>query len=107
MKNKININGKDFTLEELNELIESSQKTTKEERFLELFQGLQMRSDIEEYPNSVFYFRGDILIAEIRNSSLWISYLEVWCIFEEEFNMKYSEIQGFIKSMVEKHFKWK
>lgn len=107
MKNKININGKDFTLEELNELIESSQKTTKEQRFLELFQGLQIRSDIEKYPNFVFYYRGDRCILGIENSILWVSYSKVWSIFEREFDMEYTDIQKFIQDMVEKHFKWK
>ena len=52
MKNKISINGKEFTIDELNELIENSQKITKEQRLLELFQGLEIKSDIEKYPDS-------------------------------------------------------
>lgn len=107
MKNKISINGKEFTIDELNELIENSQKITKEQRFLELFQGLEIKSDIEKYPDSVFFFRGDEFILEIKNSHLWVSYTKVWRVFKDEFHMNYSETKEFIKDMVEKHFKWK
>lgn len=105
----ININGKEFTIEELNALIEGSKGENldrgKEEKFLELFQGLEMKSDIEKYPNSVFFFRGDKCILEKEKHYLWVSYNRIWKIFEDEFGMDYGEIQTFIKSMVEKHFK--
>ena len=78
----------------------------KEKRFLELFQGLTMKSDIEKYPDSVFYFRDDKIILDIRKHKLFVSYKDIWCVFEKELGMEHSEIQSFIKTMVEKHFKW-
>lgn len=86
---------------------ESNTKADKEKLFLELFQNLTMKSDIDRYPNSVFYFRGDELFLEIEKSYLWVSYKHIWTIFEREFSMNYTEIQSFIQSMVEKHFNWK
>lgn len=107
----ININGKDFTIEELNDIIGDSKQEIKtleqrkEAKFLELFQGLEMKSDIKKYPNSVFFFRGDKCMLERENNILWVNYKQIWSIFQDEFGVGYSEIQTFIKSMVEKHFK--
>lgn len=96
-------------IEELKKYVEQqdlNQENEKEEKFLELFQVLTMKSDIEKYPGSVFYFRDDDLMLEMENDNLWVSYNRIWFIFEEDFGMKYTGIQDFIKRKVEKHFNW-
>ncbi len=99
----------------------------KEKLFLEFIEGFEWKYDIEEYPNSLFVFKGDIYFFEIFNSealnqkkiianyrfgleqdlknySFWFNYDKIWSVFESKFGMNYTEIQSFMNGMVEKHF---
>ena len=95
-------------IEELRQFIENEEKKpTKEERFLELINGCEIKIDKAKYPNSVFFFKGDKYFFEIEKQYLWCSYVNVWSVFESEFKLGYDEIKSLIKSMVEEHFKMK
>lgn len=75
-------------------------------RFIEMLQGLEIRTDFEKAPHSVFFFKGGNYWFEIeKNTTLWCHPSKVWFVFESEFGMKYTEIQAFIKDMVEEYFK--
>ena len=105
---------------------------TKEERFIELVTGLEIKINDQIYPNSMFWFKGDECFFELslENSGLspkqaiiywrftnknldckqgffWCSYSNVWYIFETEFDMKYNETKDFIKNMMENYIKIK
>jgi len=94
-------------LQVLNTIISQPEKT-KEQRFFELFNGLQLKFDFEKYRESLFFFRGDEVWLEydLKDNHLWILY-EKWEVFENEYSMNYHEIQTFIKNMVERHFNLK
>ena len=90
---------------ELKAQIAELEKITPEERFLELIDGMTVKIDKDKYPDSIFFFKGDKCYLELENSRLWVRYAEIWQVFEVEFGMSYDEVQSFIKSQVEQHFK--
>ena len=90
---------------ELKAQIAELEKITPEERFLELIDGMTVKIDKDNYPNSTFFFKGDTCYLELEKSRLWVRYAEIWQVFEVEFGMSYDEVQSFIKSQVEQHFK--
>ena len=94
-------------LQVLNTIISQPEKT-KEQRFFELFNGLQLKFDFEKYRDRLFFFRGDEVWLEydLKDKYLWVSH-EKWEVFEDEYSMDYDEIQTFIKNMVERHFNLK
>jgi hypothetical protein len=90
---------------ELKAQIAELEKITPEQRFLELIDGMTVKIDKDNYPDSTFFFKNDKCYLEIKNSTLWVRYAEIWQGFEVEFGMKYDEIQSFIKDQMEQHFK--
>ena len=44
---------------------------------------------------------------DFTHHRLYVDENSVWKIFENIFNMKYSEIEEFIKKMIKKHLNWK
>lgn len=70
---------------------------------------LAVKIDIEKFPNSVFYFKGDNLLLELEKSSdiiyLWCSYIKIWNPISNKFSLEFPEIQQLIKETVEEHFK--
>lgn len=81
-------------------------EVTPEQRFLEMMNGLAVVIK-KEYPNSIFYFRGDIRIWEINEECILFNYVLFWRIFKTEFSMEDGQIQQFTQDMLEKHFKMK
>ena len=94
---------------ELDKIIAEPDKPSKEERLLQLLNGAVLRIDKHKYPNSTFLFRGDDFLAEYnsKNTTLWLSYPEIWSVFESEYGMKYNDIQAFTQGVFEAHFKFK
>lgn len=84
-------------------------KPTKEERLIELLTGLTLKIDHVKYPNCIFLFKDDECWVEYESKSrtLWLRWKNIWSVFENEYNLGYSEIQSFIKVQVEEHFKCK
>ncbi len=102
----------------------------KEKLFLKLIGEFEWKYDAQEYPSSLFGFKGKEILFEIYNSealnqqkiianyrfgsgqdlknhSFWFNYDKIWSVFESKFSMKYTEIKSFMNGMVEKHFKMK
>lgn len=79
----------------------------KEHRFKEILQGLEIKINLRKYPDSIFFFKEDDFYFEydFKNKNFWVSYDKVWRVFENEYSMKFSEIQSFIKTQVEQGFK--
>lgn len=92
---------------ELKAELERLEKATPEERFLEFIDGLTIKIDKEKYPDSIFFFRGEECQIEIQKSIVWFRYEGFWKVFEDEFGMKYQQIQDFMKIQLEEHFKMK
>jgi len=90
---------------ELKAQISELEKITPEERFLDLIDGMTVKIDKDKYPDSIFFFKGDKCYLELEKSRLWVTYDEVWQVFEVEYGMAYGEIQAFIRDQVEQHFK--
>ena len=94
---------------ELRKVIESPQKS-KEERFWELILKTDsIKINKQKYPDSTFGFVGDKFLWQYdsKNQYLWLSYPLLWSVFKKEYNLKYEDIQSFIKFEVEEHFKCK
>jgi len=95
-------------LAELKKIIEAPE-VSPEERFLQLVENVEIRRDLERYPNSIFFFDGDKFLAEYDArfpENLCIS-RGIWDVFANEYKMKYVEIQAFMREQVEKYFKMK
>lgn len=90
---------------ELRKIIEQPEKRTKEEAFIELINGCQIKIDKVKYPDSVFFFKNGEYYFEIGKDNLWCRYKYVWSVFESEFKLNHHEIKNFIEDMVEEHFK--
>jgi len=105
-----------------------SGETEKEKLFLKLIEGFEWKYSAQEYPSSLFGFKGKEFLFEIynskelnqqkiianyrfgseqdlKNTEFWFNYDKIWSVFESKFGMNYSEIQSFMNGMVEKHFK--
>ena len=87
------------------EKITNQSDLSKEERFLQLIDGLTIKIDKEKYSDSIFFFKGNDYYFEIEKTDIWCSYDQVWSVFKREYGMNYDGIQVFIKDMVERHFK--
>jgi hypothetical protein len=85
--------------DELDELSHQS----KEERFLDLIQGLEKKEDNAEYPDSILYLKDGNLIIKIKKDIAYIRYEGFWDVFETEYNMEYKDIQSFMNNMMEKY----
>jgi hypothetical protein len=94
-------------LKQVEEILQQP-KISREERFLGLINGLQLKFDFEKYRDRLFFFRGDEVWLEydLKYKYLWVSH-EKWEVFENEYSMDYDEIQTFIKNMVGRHFNLK
>jgi len=74
-----------------------------------LINNLQLKIDPIKYPGLVFLFDGDKSQVEysIKSGNLWLRHSSIWSVFEQEYSFNYSEIQSFIKILVEDYFKCK
>ncbi len=83
-------------------------KPTPEARFAQLIQGLRIETK-KGYPDSDFYCKSNDVYFEHnkKRKILWCNYYKVWAVFKKEFDMKYDEIQAFIKVRVARHLKMK
>ena len=102
----------------------------KDKLFLELIDGFEWKYDLNQYQNSLFGFKNDDCLFKIysegglnqkkiianyrfeieqdfKNATFWFNYEKIWSVFESKFDMKYNDIQHFMKCMVEKHLKMK
>ena len=94
---------------ELDKIIAEPAKT-KEQRFWQIVNSItSVKVDKVKYPNSTFFFAGDMLLFEYntKRQLLWCSYVYFWAIFKVEFGMEYAATQNWVKGMVEEHFKCK
>lgn len=84
-------------------------KITPEERFAELIQGLEVRTNLAEYPDSVFFFKKKERWMEYneKNQTFYLNCDKIWSVFENEFRFNYNDIKEFTSRMVEKHFKYR
>ena len=63
----------------------------------------------EDFPNSVFYVKDNIVLFEKdkTNKYLWVDYYKILLIFKSKYSMNYEQIQMFIKHTLENPLKWK
>lgn len=80
---------------------------TIEQRFEELVAGLTRKVDFDQWPDYIFFLRGDECLFNYNFSSgnLWCHSEKVWELLEREGWCKYDEVQSFLKNQIEKHFK--
>lgn len=76
-------------------------------RFMKIWCRMHPAYFPEKDPNLIFYFdiAEDCYFQLAKNGDLWCSYEGVWKIFEDEYHLKYKEIQTLMKRVLEEHFK--
>ena len=52
-----------------------------EQRFIQLTKNLEIKTDKEKFPESIFFFKEKYWILEIKNSTLFCSYDRFWLFF--------------------------
>ena len=89
-------------------LIEKKSQSAKS-FFSNYIQGLEVKIDKDDYPDTVFYFKnGDCLFEyDEKKGYFHCQYNGFWSVFEREYHMNHQQIQAFIKNGVEEHFKIK
>jgi hypothetical protein len=106
---EINVNGVQITLteEQLKKIKKQTEKVSAEKRFLDLWNGCAIKFDFEKYPERIFLMKDNMVMFEqdFKNGYLWCDYKLVWSVFENEYGFTYTDIQSFIKDVVERHFK--
>lgn len=82
---------------------------TPKERFWEICSDLVIKVDARQYPNSIFYFKGDEYYFEITKKRFYLYFhrKRVLQVFQDEFPLSYNEIENLIKNEWEEHLKIK
>jgi hypothetical protein len=78
-------------------------------RFSQLVENVQVKRNSERFPDCVFFFNGEKLLAEYDKrfpKNIWIAW-DIWSVFANEYAMQLAEVKEFIRKQVEKHFKMK
>src|SRR5690606_2957002 len=89
-------------------MVAAALKGGAEHVFFSAIKDSTVKEDRDKFPESIFLFSGNYLIMEIRKlKQIWCSYSLLWSKIEPHFGGVYPDIQQFIKSMVEEHFKLK
>src|SRR5690606_38115994 len=89
-------------------MVAAALKGGAEHVFFSAIKDATVKEDRDKFPESIFLFKGDRVIMEIKGfKQIWCSYSLLWSKIEPHFGGVYSDIQQFIKSMVEEHFKLK
>lgn len=99
-------------LQELKEQLKVEENVSAEQFLLDILGSeLTLKIDREKYPNSVFYFKGDKCLLELKKSNtalyLWCNYNEIWNPISTKFYLDYASTQSLIKMTIEEHFKLK
>ena len=78
----------------------------KEIFFLSFLDGCKILTD-RHYPNYIFYHKdGKILFQqEFKNKYFYVRHDLIWLVFEQKYNLKYTQIQALIKNILETHLK--
>ena len=108
----VEINGVSITLtdEQLKhideELKKKNNEVSAEEFFLSMWNGCEIKFDFSK-SDSVFMLKnGEVLFEQdLKNERFWCKHSTIWSVFETEYSMNYSQIQLFIKGILERRFK--
>jgi hypothetical protein len=63
----------------------------------------------KEYPGNIIIkdLEGFVVIYNRKNNWFYVDYINIWSVFEKQYNMNYTDIQLFITNMMLKHLKWR
>ncbi len=80
-----------------------------EQTFIDIIKDGVIEIDEIKYSDRVFLFKNEKLLFryDFKTGIIWFNYDLLWSSFELKYGMGYEEIQYFIKSMMEEHFKCK
>ena len=85
------------------------ENTTNEDSIFPPISELTAKEDLEEYPNSLFWFHGDTFILELEKKIdeliAWVNYPKIWNPITTKNNWNYDQTQAFLKARIEEHFK--
>ena len=79
-----------------------------EKLFLELFSKLHVNENYDEIKDGYFLVNNHnkrMCFLDLKYQEIDMSYTYIWQIFKDEFHWNHSEIQSFMKDMLNEHFK--
>ena len=81
----------------------------KEQLFIDLIQGCDIKLDQYKHHFIIFIFKNDEFMFEYywKNDEVCCAYDNIWSIFKSKFNMSYKELNIFITDQIETHFKFR
>ena len=84
--------------------IKYSRLKEEERFFLEMIDGIQPFT-IDDYPESVFWMKNDMVLLEedYKNGLLYVNYERIRPVFEKKYGYNYTNTQSFIKGKVDRH----
>ncbi len=79
---------------------------TPEEKYLEFFQGIRLEFDFKNYPDFLFFFRGEDCVIQIKKSTkqVWLSG-KMWTTFDHIIFEEDTRTFWFIRQIFIDHFK--
>ena len=97
----VEIDGVEHEFTEKKPSIEEAKK-----ELIEILDSLEGYHDFKEYPNNLFWKKdGQVLIELDREYNyLWLSYDDIWSIFESKHSLKHDEIMGLIIGVVAEYW---
>ena len=85
-------------------IITESQYNKMIDRFISSrFEGFDVKKT-PKYPDSIFWDKDGVIIAEIENSSFFIIKREIWNIISKMFSLSQEETKLALQNWLEKHY---
>ena len=85
-------------------IITESQYNKMIDRFISSrFEGFDVKKT-PKYPDSIFWDKDGVIIAEIENSSFFIIKREIWNIISKMFSLSHEETKLALQNWLEKHY---
>ncbi len=97
-------------LKDLISKLEQSKSNFNPNKFIDnIFNNFVRKVDRVKYPDVAFFgfdLEGNYLFEyDKKNERFWVSYSRIWSVLEKEMKWNYNDIQKFMKTKVEEHFK--
>lgn len=97
----------DSTIEKICDLLRNNESQKNKEMvdfFINKFNGLTVKLD----SGKIKYYtpNGDWLFSlNNKKNEFWVSYIQIWSVYESKYNLKYQQIKELIEGILEEHFK--
>lgn len=100
-KQTVEIDGKTYKIGE------EVKSKASEERFWELMEGYETKTDFKRYPGRIFFFNKDneiLMEYKMKSGEMLVHSKLIWSVLKVDFSYKHEDVKVLVKNQVEKHF---